>query len=236
MTDLSRFERAAGPDYFGLLQAMHRQLKPALYLEVGSRTGNSLSMAQGDFIAVDPTFTLKRFTTFPGRQGHLFQMTSDAFFESGFLQALGRRVDFAFLDGMHHFEFLLRDFMNAERNAAPGATLTLHDCCPYNANMTERDRAKVRGRAWTGDVWKVLAILLELRPDLEVTVYDAAPTGIVAITGLDPENRVLDGAYDDLMTRFTDLDIERFGAGRFYDLFDYADTAAYIAQAPAAHG
>jgi hypothetical protein len=234
MTDPYRFERAGGPDYFGLLQAMHRTLHPDLYLEIGSRTGNSLSMARGDFIAVDPTFVLKRFTTFPGRQGHLFQMTSDAFFESGFLEALGRRVDFGFLDGMHHFEFLLRDFMQAERRAAPGATLTLHDCCPYNANMTERDRDRVRGRAWTGDVWKVLVILLDLRTDLEITVYDAAPTGIVSITGLDPENRTLDAAYDDLMARYTDLDIDTFGAGRFYDLFEYSDSAAYIAQAPAA--
>jgi len=233
MSKTDTFRPAQGPDYFGLLKAMHQTLKPALYLEVGSRTGNSLAMATGDFIAVDPTFVLKRFTTFQGQQGHLFQMTSDAFFESGFLQAMNRKVDFGFLDGMHHFEFLLRDFMNAERLSAPGATLTLHDCCPFNANMTERDRDNVRGRAWTGDVWKVIPILMELRPDLEITVYDAAPTGIVSITNLDPESRVLNDAYDDLMDRYTTLDIETYGASRFYDLFEYADSADYIAQVTA---
>ncbi|WP_338420769.1 class I SAM-dependent methyltransferase [Pontivivens ytuae] len=207
---------------------MHLTLKPDLYLEVGSRTGNSLALAQGDFIAVDPTFVLKRFATFPGRQGHLFQMPSDDFFETEFLEGMGRKVDFAFLDGMHHFEFLLRDFMNTEKRAAPGATVTLHDCCPFNANMTERDRANVRGRAWTGDVWKVLVILLRHRPDLEIAVYDAAPTGIVSITGLDPESRTLDAAYDDLMAEFMELHIASFGPERFYDLFDYADSAAYI--------
>ncbi|QIK42318.1 class I SAM-dependent methyltransferase [Pontivivens nitratireducens] len=227
----NQFRPAQGTEYFALLKAMHKQLKPALYLEIGSRTGNSLSMAAGDFIAIDPTFVLKRFTTFPGQQGHLFQMPSDDFFETGFLQAVGRQIDFGFLDGMHHFEFLLRDFMNSERNAAPGATLTLHDCCPFNANMTERDRANVRGRAWTGDVWKVLVILLELRPDLQITVYDAAPTGIVSITGLDPQNRVLNDAYDDLMARYIDLNISDFGATRFYDMFEYASSAAYIADA-----
>jgi len=230
MIDPDGFIPAKGPDYFGLLKAMHDKLQPALYLEIGSRTGNSLAMAQGDFIAVDPTFVLKRFTTFPGQQGHLFQITSDAFFESGFLQTMGRKIDFGFLDGMHHFEFLLRDFMNAERLSAPGATLTLHDCCPYNANMTERDREKVKGRAWTGDVWKVLVILLKHRSDLQITVYDAAPTGIVSITGLDPESRALDNIYDDLMAQYLDLHMNTFGAERFYDMFDYADSAAYIDQ------
>ena len=31
--------------------------------------------------------------------------------------------DLAFIDGMHHFEFALRDFANLERHCAPGSTM-----------------------------------------------------------------------------------------------------------------
>src|SRR5256885_12302956 len=35
----------------------------------------------------------------------------------------GRPVDLAFIDGMHLFEFALRDFVNLERYCAPGSTI-----------------------------------------------------------------------------------------------------------------
>lgn len=182
-------------------------------------------------MAVDPEFRLKRFQTFPGRQGHLFQMTSDEFFSSGFLAALGRRPDLAFLDGMHLFEFLLRDFMNAERASAPGGVIALHDCCPFNAVMAERTWVRRRSREWTGDVWKVLMILQSLRPDLKIEVFDAAPTGLVVVTGLDPENTTLVAAYDKLVAELTDVTLEDFGAARFFERFAYADSATFIAAA-----
>lgn len=224
------FQRASGPSYFDLLSALHRSLAPDLYLEIGSRTGNSLAIARGDFIAVDPAFNLKRLLTFPGRQGHLFQMTSDEFFASGFLESTGRKPGFAFLDGMHLFEFLLRDFMNAEARMGPEGVIALHDCCPYDAAMAARERG--RTRAWTGDVWKLVPILQELRPDLSIEVFDAAPTGLVVIRNLDPESRILAAAAPELEASLRDVTIEGYGPARFYASFPWASAADFIAGAP----
>ena len=48
-------------------------------------------------------------------------MTSDDFFASHDLAQVlgGRPVDLAYIDGMHQFEFALRDFMNLERYVGP---------------------------------------------------------------------------------------------------------------------
>lgn len=228
------YRRASGPDYFKLLGAMHERLNPELYLEVGSRTGNSLAMTKGDFIAIDPVFNLKKLTVFPGRQAYFFQMPSDDFFASDFLTKTGLRPDFSFLDGMHHYEFLLRDMMNAEAAAKPGGVIALHDCCPFNAVMTERTWVRRRTREWTGDVWKVLSILIDKRPDLTIKVYDAAPTGLVVIENADPENRVLQENYDDLIAEYDGVEIEDYGVAKFYDSFEYACTADYLAETKAA--
>jgi hypothetical protein len=44
---------------------------------------------------------------------------------------------------------------------------------------------------WTGDVWRTLWALRQYRPDLDITVLDAGPTGLVLITGLDPASTLL---------------------------------------------
>lgn len=126
---------------------------------------------------------------------------------------------------MHLFEFLLRDFMNTEKRAKPTTTVALHDCCPWNARMALRDRET---QAWTGDVWKTLVILLRERPDLSIKVYDAKPTGLVVIDGLDPTNTVLDDKYDALLAEFQGMGLDAFGAEAFYGLFDYHSTDAYL--------
>ena len=42
----------------------------------------------------------------------------------------GLPVDLALIDGMHHFEYALRDFMNLERLCAPQSTILIDDCFP----------------------------------------------------------------------------------------------------------
>ena len=68
-------------------------------------------------MAVDPEFAVTADVFNSARQMHFMQQTSDAFFASGFLGKLGIVPDFAFIDGMHLFEFALRDFINVEKHA-----------------------------------------------------------------------------------------------------------------------
>ena len=63
-----------------------------------------------------------------------------------------------FSDGMHHFEYLLRDFINTEKYSHKGTIATLHDCYPVNTEIANRDmnydrRVDVATRIWwAGDM------------------------------------------------------------------------------------
>ena len=200
-----------GIRYARMLGRMHAALNPNWYLEVGTFTGRSLSKVDCNFVAVDPKFRLKAPLSHPSAtQMHLFQQTSDEFFASGFADRNAIRFDFAFLDGLHHYEVLLRDFMNAEKLMAKGGVIALHDCCPSTVEMTARE--KIEG-AWTGDVWKTLLILLRHRPDLDIQVAAAAPTGLVIVRNLDPENTTLSDQYDALIGDYDPIGINDLNGG-----------------------
>jgi hypothetical protein len=198
--------RLFGVDYIEFLTALHTHLTPRSYLEVGTSTGTSLAVANCDAIAVDPGFALTAGATGKRRRTFFFQMTSDDFFATENIPALlGRPVDMAFLDGLHRFEFLLRDFIGAEAACHPRTLILLHDCVPLNPRMALRlfrpgDLSEVDTvNWWTGDVWKLLPILREYRPDLRLHVLDCPPTGLVAITRLDPASSVLADRYYEIV-------------------------------------
>ena len=196
------FPRAGGRRYLRFLGEMHAALQPDWYLEIGTNTGDSLVRSNTKSIAIDPEFLVSQNVYGAKPALHMFQQTSDDFFKDGHMATLGAKIDLAFLDGMHWYEFLLRDFMNTERHCAPSAHVVLHDCLPWTREMTQRDRSKVATRTWTGDVWKVVPILSRYRPDLTVKIYDARPTGLVVISDLDPSNNVLWDNYDNIISEF----------------------------------
>lgn len=211
----------AGIPYALALTRLHAQLQPRRYLEIGTRGGTSLKLANCASIAIDPAF---QFQDFPAGTLNkpaclLFQETSDAFFENHNPSALlNGPLDMAFLDGMHLYEFVLRDFINAERHCQPNAVILLHDSVPTDAHVARRDEADRTLAAysphpnwWAGDVWKAALIIRRLRPDLRVHAFDAPPTGLVAITNLDPGSDVLARAYSDVVTECRDLTLGAFG-------------------------
>lgn len=180
-----------GPPYREVLRRLHAELRPEVYLEVGVEHGTSLQLAVHSrvVLGVDPVpRPLPRELTPAAR---LFHMTSDAFFEShSRAELLGQaRVELAFIDGMHRFEYALRDFHNAERWCAPGATLVLHDCLPVLDVAALRDR---RTSFWVGDTWKALEFLLLHRRDLFVAVVPTYPSGLVVVQTGHPQ-----AAHDD---------------------------------------
>lgn len=213
-----------GLPYLRFLGRLHQALQPNWYLEIGTFRGRSLEKVDCNFVAVDPNFRLKNTISKPSAsQMHLMQMTSDLFFKSGFAEKNEMRFDLAFLDGLHHFECLLRDFINTEPLMSENGVVTLHDCCPLNSEMTVREYKT--GAAWTGDVWKTLTILLQERPDLNIQVASAAPTGLVVINNLDPKNTTLRDNYDALVEKFMNMSLGDFENGfeGFYDQFELID-------------
>ncbi|HEY9037488.1 MAG TPA: class I SAM-dependent methyltransferase [Roseovarius sp.] len=219
------FKRPEDVRYVPFLKRLHARLLFDWYMEIGCRTGRSFADVRGKTIAVDPYFRIKSNVIGVKPALHIFQQTSDDFFASGVLSALNVRLGFSFLDGMHLVEYLLRDFMHTEKHCHPDGVIALHDCCPYSFEMTTRDVDDAPKDAWTGDVWKLIPILQNYRPDLKLTVIGCRPTGLVLVSGLDPDNRTLDANYDAITREWADVSLENFGAGRFYGLFDYTPCA-----------
>lgn len=202
----------AGDLYMTVLGRFHEFLSPRNYFEIGTQTGATLALARCASVSVDPNYVLSTDVLGSKPSCFLFQTTSDDFFRRHDLTALlGGPVELAFLDGMHLFEFLLRDFINTERHCRPNSVILLHDCLPLDHWMAQRIYdATVRARSrykgwWTGDVWKMVPLLRKHRPDLEITVLDAPPTGLVAITNLDPRSTVLADRYAALLREFGGL-------------------------------
>ncbi|WP_018262650.1 class I SAM-dependent methyltransferase [Methylobacterium sp. WSM2598] len=197
--------------YLDFLAALAAKRQTRHYLEIGVHFGHTLARIPCDTaVGVDPHYRLDRNVTAGKRRTFLFQMTSDRFFAETDLRALlGGGVDMAFLDGLHQFEFLLRDIAHAEAASAPNGLILLHDCMPLNAEMTTRDAEAEREDAhkamWTGDVWKVVPILRRYRPDLEVICVDCPPTGLVCLTNLDPTSRVLRDNERAIVREYRDL-------------------------------
>jgi hypothetical protein len=189
-----------GDDYLVWLARFHAALAPATYLEIGVDAGRTLSLARPPTVAigVDPALSA---TPPPfAAKTRTFAMESDAFFASPDVSArLGRApVALAFVDGLHLFEQALRDFLHVERHAARGSVVLFHDCLPLDRATSARER---RTGFWSGDVWKLLPILREHRPDLDAFVIPAYPTGLGVVTRLDPSSTRLDGGRLEEITR-----------------------------------
>lgn len=175
-----------------LLIALHKQLQPRTYLEIGVFTGSSLGLSRTRSIGVDPGYTITKEIQC---EVQLHRTTSDEFFSRPDPIAFfdGVPIDLAFIDGMHLAEFALRDFMNVEKHMSPAGVVLLDDMLPRNSLEAARDR---RTAAWAGDVFKVADILRTYRPDLTIIPVNTSPTGTVLVLGLDPFSRVLDDNYD----------------------------------------
>lgn len=207
----------SAPDHYAVLDLMCRLLRPKSYLEVGTLHGQTLAIPQCPSIGVDPRFALTHDVAGGKPQTHLYQMTSDDFFRRHDARAvLGvKSIDLFFLDGLHIYEFLLRDFLHAERLAARNSVILMHDCLPLEAVMTYRSQdeylavgaaqARIPGW-WTGDVWKILPILARHRPDLKIVAIDCPPSGLIAVTNLDPASTVLEERYAGIVEEFAGLD------------------------------
>jgi hypothetical protein len=181
--------------YLDFLARLHAALDPATYLEIGIRRGDSLALARGAAIGVDPAYKLK--TEIP-ETATLVRETSDVYFarREPLKPFGGRPVDLAFIDGMHLAEFALRDFVGVERLSRWTSVAVFDDIFPKDAEMAARDR---RTHIWTGDVYKVLGILARHRRELICLRVDTEPTGLLLVLGLDPESPVLMDRYDAIL-------------------------------------
>jgi tetratricopeptide (TPR) repeat protein len=193
-----------GEPYGALLPRLHELLRPATYLEIGVFEGRSFQFVRPETLAVgiDPEPAL----AFPvPARGRIIATTSDEFFATHDVLAEfgGQPVMLGFIDGMHWFEYALRDFINLERVASPDGTILIHDCYPINRVSAARERQTL---FWSGDVWKTVLILKKYRPDLRVHTLALQPTGLGVVRALDPRSVVLSENYAAIVAEFMAVD------------------------------
>jgi cephalosporin hydroxylase len=195
--------RMPGPIYYEWLDRLHQALAPPTVIEIGVYTGASLAMVRPPSVAigVDPNpkieFNLRAET-------HIFPETSDDFFaRQGPADILGNKpLGLGFIDGLHLYEQALRDFINLEAYCGPKSVILFHDTVPLD-EPTQRRSCETTFH--TGDVWKIVPCLKELRPDLDIFTIATPWTGLTVVTGLDPSSRVLKEGYDNAVAKFIEL-------------------------------
>jgi hypothetical protein len=198
------------------LRQLHRRTAARNYLEIGVNNGASLALSRVPSIGIDPAFKV----TVPLRADvQLVRATSDDFFAGGDplghlksarnpLRNLrrgrppfarytgGTHLDLAFIDGLHLFEYALRDFINVERHATWASVIVFDDVLPRSVDEAARER---HTKAWAGDVYKVVPVLRQYRPDLVVICVDTKPTGLCVVFGADAANTTLADSYHEIV-------------------------------------
>ncbi|MDQ0349017.1 class I SAM-dependent methyltransferase [Ancylobacter vacuolatus] len=127
-----------------LLNVLAARKFDGAYLEIGCFQNNLFdSMPIPLKIGVDPV------------QGGTVRATSDEFFASN-----TRKFDLIFIDGLHTYDQVRRDLVNALKVINPGGWIALHDMLPRSA-MEQHDDLLPIGHPWVGQGWKVAFELLQ---------------------------------------------------------------------------
>lgn len=107
------------------------------YLEIGVQNGVCFSKVQcKKKVGVDPDTTSKA----------TVHKTSDDFFKAN-----KEKFDIIFIDGLHHYEQVEKDFLNAYSALSNNGVIILHDCNPLQEAHQVVPRAS---KVWNGNVWK----------------------------------------------------------------------------------
>ena len=117
------------------------------YLEIGCDKDQSFSKIKvKNKIGVDPV------------SGGNIRSTSDQFFRTN-----TSKFDIIFIDGLHHYEQVIKDVNNSLQILNDNGFILLHDCLPRS--IAHQAIPRYRG-SWNGDVWKAL-VELRTRSDLD---------------------------------------------------------------------
>jgi hypothetical protein len=207
--------RLPGPAYYRVLNWIHQILRPANYIEIGVHKGISLIQARRETptLGIDPSPSIEpRIKDELPDATTIYELTSDAFFARYDLSdLLGGPVELAFIDGLHLFEQVLRDFVNLEKHSTAGTVMLLHDCLPLDEVTASREQTT---DFYCGDVWKAALALRRQRPEMEMITVPTAPTGLCLVRGLDNSNRRLEDDLPDIVATYRDLDFDYYLAHR----------------------
>ncbi len=213
-----------GNDYYKFLQMAHEILKPKTYLEIGVCTGLSIQYAIYSDIVIGVDVDRATFQVPAPPNLQMFYKTSTSFFSEDMRPILcGTNIDLTFIDGLHTYEQTLWDFIQIEKCCHDHSIAIFHDCLPLTKGIAQRETDKYLWTGWCGDVWKIRPILQKYRPDLTLTTFAAAPSGLLVVEGLDPDSRVLE---DNLQKIREEFDPMEYSMEIFEDLLAHSQASS----------
>ena len=131
-----------------LIQYIINKYKYVNYLEIGCDKDQSFSKIKiNKKGGVDPI------------SGGTIRDTSDNFFINN-----KEKFDIIFIDGLHHYEQVIKDIYNSLKILNDNGHILIHDCLPRT--IAHQAIPRYRG-SWNGDVWKSI-VELRTKPNLEV--------------------------------------------------------------------
>jgi hypothetical protein len=138
------------------------------YLEIGCDQDEVFSKINIDKTGVDPN------------SGGTERLTSDDFFKKN-----KSSFDIIFIDGLHVYDQVKRDILNAVNVLNENGAILIHDCLPNK--IWEQNVPRMNG-SWTGDVWKVIPFLRSME---NIDVYTCAADRGVGIIFKRPNRNIL---------------------------------------------
>jgi len=131
------FDFEKKPSRLFIIQEIINKKKFRSYLEIGTFKNEVFSnIVCEKKIGVDPF------------SGGTHRMTSDEFFSK-----YENKFDCIFIDGLHHYDQVIKDINNSLKRINENGIILLHDCLPKNMDAQAIPRTVVE---WNGDVWKAL--------------------------------------------------------------------------------
>jgi hypothetical protein len=182
-----------------LIRDILNKKKNATYLEIGVFSGSVFFPVKAKRkIAVDPEFRFGKFKRLKKIVKNLhninasyYEMSSDDFFKQQAARLFKKRpIDVCFVDGMHEYDYALRDVENTLNYLQQDGVIIMHDCNPVAADAAvsfEEWKSRSFKGNWNGDVWKTILHLRSLRNDITVFVVDA-DHGLGIVCKRPPEN------------------------------------------------
>ena len=224
-----KFFQANDGNYLHFLRALHRNVYEG-YFEIGTRTGDSLVLSQSPSIAIDPFFQLNENPIGNKDFCLMFQETSDSFFENRLPKLSGLKCQLAFIDGMHLFEYALKDFINLAKISSEKALFLFHDPIPWTFKMATRNNETLeRNEAWTGDIWKLVHILIDAGMKDNINLLGSAPSGLLAV--LNPDKKIiakLEKNYDKICAQWLDVELNENNLLKFYATGVFVKPEVYL--------
>ncbi|MFW5895730.1 MAG: class I SAM-dependent methyltransferase, partial [archaeon] len=112
-----------------VFKQLHKHINPNFYLEIGVLKGKMFELANCKKLGIDPEPKTD--------DKNVYTMESDTFFDTN---TLHDKVDIAYIDGMHLFEYVLRDFINVEKYSHKKTLIMIDDVFPAHPKQANRER------------------------------------------------------------------------------------------------